>query len=162
MQQLRDFSRFRGGPVDALIAEAGRAFFLLITEMKKPSGPMKTATDPGLKATTLEVATFLMPIVRREGSNMAFVSIGRLDGNDVVFSDVTVSKFHAFVREVDGNFLLQDGGSHNGTFVNDVPVSAQKQGAAMPLRSGDSVRFGTVQCTFIDAVGVMQLLDRRR
>ena len=162
MIHLRDFSRFTGGPVEALIAASGKAFFLIITEMKRPTGPMKTASFPGLQVTTLEVNTFLVPIVRREGSQMAFVSIGRLDGNDVVFPDITVSKFHAYIREVDGNYLLQDGGSHNGTFVNDAPVLAQKQGPATPLRSGDSVRFGTVQCRFIDAAGVIQLLGRRR
>jgi pSer/pThr/pTyr-binding forkhead associated (FHA) protein len=52
----------------------------------------------------------------------------------VVVSDVTVSKFHAFVRDVEGQQLLQDAGSHNGTFVNNTRIAARKAGDPVVLR----------------------------
>src|SRR5262249_2845237 len=44
--------------------------------------------------------------------------IGRGDQNDLRLNDASVSRYHAFLRRVDGRYLLSDVGSQNGTFVN--------------------------------------------
>src|ERR1700760_3516223 len=45
--------------------------------------------------------------------------IGRTDDNDLVLSDLSVSKRHAELRKTsDGKYQIADLGSHNGTFVN--------------------------------------------
>ena len=134
-------------------------FFVQISPSLAPSGPMRTA-DAWTPSNTLELVTWILPVARRASSELAFVSIGRLDGNDVVVSDVTVSKFHAFVRDVDGQQLLQDAGSHNGTFVNNVRIAARKAGDPVVLRSGDAVRFGSVQTNYLDAAGLQAFLLR--
>lgn len=160
---LADFFPYASSTVDALVEQEARGFFILVGRLEPPTGPMRTRTGGNTAGVpnTLELTTFVHPIKRRPDAMMAFVSVGRLDGNDLVFPDVTVSKFHAFLREVDGVYFLQDANSHNGTFVNDERVAAQKLGPPVPLRNGDAVRFGTVQCSFVDAAGLFQLISRR-
>ncbi len=135
----------------------GPGFFVQISPSQAPTGPMRTV-DTWTPSNTLELVTWILPVVRRPSSELAFVSIGRLYGNDVVVSDVTVSKFHAFVR--DGQQLLQDAGSHNGTFVNNVRIAARKAGDPVALRSGDAVRFGSVQTNYLDTAGMHAFLQR--
>ncbi|MFB7964100.1 FHA domain-containing protein [Streptomyces sp. NPDC056019] len=51
------------------------------------------------------------------------VRIGRAPDNDVVVSDLVVSRRHAELRaQPDGTYRIHDLGSHNGTFLNGAPV----------------------------------------
>ncbi len=155
---LQDLAPLTTRPLAELRALAP-GFFVQISPSQAPTGPMRTV-DAWTPSNTLELVTWILPMVRRPSSELAFVSIGRLDGNDVVISDVTVSKFHAFVRDVDGKQLLQDAGSHNGTFVNNIRIAARKAGDPVVLRSGDAVRFGSVQTNYLDAAGMLAFLQR--
>ncbi len=66
--------------------------------------------------------------------------IGRALDNDLVVSDLQVSRHHAEFRATpDGRFEIRDLGSHNGTFVNGVPM--EKGGSAL-LGSQDIVGVG--------------------
>ena len=69
--------------------------------------------------------------------------IGR-DGSqsDIVLDDSTVSKQHAKIRYENGQFVLYDMGSTNGTFVNNRRIQRQA------LMDGDDVRFGNVIFVF--------------
>jgi len=49
-------------------------------------------------------------------------TIGSVAGNTVVLADPAVSKKHAGIRKVDGNFELADLGSTNGVYVNGQKV----------------------------------------
>ncbi|MGH3233465.1 MAG: ATP-binding cassette domain-containing protein, partial [Streptosporangiaceae bacterium] len=52
--------------------------------------------------------------------------IGREPDNDLVLSDLNVSRHHAELRKSSaGSYEIVDLGSHNGTFVNGQPVTAQ-------------------------------------
>ena len=52
--------------------------------------------------------------------------IGRIPDNDVVLSDLNVSRHHAELRKSPtGSYEIVDLGSHNGTFVNGQRVSSQ-------------------------------------
>nr|WP_197287575.1 FHA domain-containing protein [Streptomyces apocyni] len=56
--------------------------------------------------------------------------IGRALENDLVVSDLQVSRNHAeFHATPDGQFQIHDLGSHNGTYVNGVPIA--KSGTAL-------------------------------
>jgi ABC transport system ATP-binding/permease protein len=52
--------------------------------------------------------------------------IGRTPDNDLILSDLNVSRNHAELRKSrSGSYEIVDLGSHNGTFVNGQPVTAQ-------------------------------------
>jgi ABC-type multidrug transport system ATPase subunit/pSer/pThr/pTyr-binding forkhead associated (FHA) protein len=66
--------------------------------------------------------------------------IGRALENDLVVSDLQVSRHHAqFHATPDGRFEIRDLGSHNGTFVNGMPIG--KGGSAL-IGPNDTVGVG--------------------
>ena len=77
------------------------------------------------------VAPDLLPSVdRRPTARMPLpakaLRIGRIPDNNVVLSDVNVSRHHAELRKSPtGSYEIIDLGSHNGTFVNGQRVSSQ-------------------------------------
>ena len=68
-------------------------------------------------------------------------SIGREPSNHLAIPDVTVSRQHCVIDLTDGRAELSDLESHNGTFVNGIPVNKR------PLKHGDILRVG--QCDLI-------------
>jgi ABC-type multidrug transport system ATPase subunit len=62
--------------------------------------------------------------------------IGRAADNDIVVSDLSVSRYHAELRLAGAVYQIVDLGSHNGTFVNGQRVSVA------PLSEGDIVGIG--------------------
>lgn len=114
-----------------------------------------TVTSPSFALHSVAV----FPIKRLATSQFPFVSIGRLDGNDIALGDPTVSKFHAYLKaDESGAFvLLQDGRSQNGTFVDGLGVAQRHVGPPTLLTSGQNVRFGSVSLAYLDAQAVMRL-----
>ena len=55
-----------------------------------------------------------------------------------------VSRSHAFIEYINGDFLLADNNSTNGTFLNDKRVAVLQE----TLRSGDEIRLGNVRLYF--------------
>jgi pSer/pThr/pTyr-binding forkhead associated (FHA) protein len=79
--------------------------------------------------------------------------IGRIDGNDLVIQDNTVSKNHAVIMyerqspeaiPVPCNeFFIVDLGSANGTLINNMLISG-----VYKLKDGDIIRFGNISASF--------------
>ena len=69
--------------------------------------------------------------------------IGRSPECEVFLDDVTVSRNHAVVVDVEGAFSVNDQGSLNGTFVNRHRIEKAT------LESGDEVQIGKYRMTFI-------------
>ena len=63
-------------------------------------------------------------------------SIGRQDGNTIVLQSSRVSKSHCRLVASDGEILLEDQGSSNGTFVNGTQARSKK------LAAGDKISIG--------------------
>ncbi len=65
--------------------------------------------------------------------------LGRDPGGDIVFesSAVMVSRRHAEIRRSNGNFILYDNGSFNGTLVNEQRISAPT-----PIYHNDKIQLG--------------------
>ena len=75
-------------------------------------------------------ADLLPSVDRRPTSRMPLpakaLRIGRVPDNDVVLSDLNVSRYHAELRKSPaGSYEIVDLGSHNGTFVNGQRVTSQ-------------------------------------
>ena len=71
------------------------------------------------------------------------VTIGRLAHNVLQIDELSVSSHHADIFLKAGRYHLHDAGSTNGTFVNGEQVTDAI------LRSGDEVRFGSVEGVFV-------------
>ncbi len=73
------------------------------------------------------------------------VGIGRNNANALIIDDSTVSNFHAALTlAANGNLILADRASSNGTFVNGV---ALETGGRCVVRDGDRLKFGDVEAT---------------
>ncbi|MEZ4358683.1 MAG: FHA domain-containing protein [Kofleriaceae bacterium] len=69
-------------------------------------------------------------------------TIGSVAGNTVVLADPAVSRKHAGIRRVDGQFELADLGSTNGIYVNGQKLPKKT------LAPGDIVRVGNSEAVF--------------
>jgi hypothetical protein len=76
-------------------------------------------------------------------------TIGREAGCELVIQDQRVSRKHAIVELVEGQHLLRDLGSSNGTFLNGLRLSA---GHAFALREGDVVEIGNDRLVYARTV----------
>lgn len=72
--------------------------------------------------------------------------IGKLpEAVDVRIALPTISRVHAKIRKVDGEYYVTDLGSRNGTYLNGSPVSNMENRRIQP---GDTVRFADVEYEF--------------
>ncbi len=65
------------------------------------------------------------------------LTIGRSQDADIAVADVKVSRIHCGIRFSDGNFILKDLGSRNGTYLNEKKIDS-----AM-VKVGDRIRIGS-------------------
>ena len=72
----------------------------------------------------------------------ATTTIGRHKECDIVLEDMTVSRMHAELQRRDHGFVLVDGGSLNGTYVNRRPAGSVR------LQDGDQIWIGKARFTF--------------
>jgi len=69
-------------------------------------------------------------------------TIGRGADNSIVIEDKTISRQHARIRYINGQWNVQDMGSASGVFVNDEKVESS------PLKEGDRLRLGMSEFEF--------------
>jgi pSer/pThr/pTyr-binding forkhead associated (FHA) protein len=68
--------------------------------------------------------------------NKPELSIGRSSDSDILLDDITVSRHHAIIEIIDGDYVIKDLGSLNGTYLNGKIVNESK------LSSGDRIQIG--------------------
>lgn len=95
--------------------------------------PAQQAAAPGYSSDHRSPTTFHQIAVGR------VMRIGRALENELVVSDLQVSRHHAEFRSTGGRFEIHDLGSHNGTYVNGQPLP--KSGTAL-LGPNDIVGVG--------------------
>ncbi len=72
----------------------------------------------------------------------ATARIGRALDNDIVVADASVSRHHAAIEAINGNYKLRDLGSQNGTFIGGARITEAALG------DGDAVKIGDAEFTF--------------
>src|SRR5689334_10048495 len=98
-------------------------------------GPAVAADRPAMTGGGMSTASHREPsVIRRLPTKV--LRIGRAPDNDIVISDLSVSRNHAELRRTASGYQIVDLDSHNGTFVN-----GQQIGSA-PLTEGDIVGIG--------------------
>jgi transcriptional regulator with GAF, ATPase, and Fis domain len=96
-------------------------------------------------------------LVRLEGDQL---SVGRDGANHLCLRDRAVSRRHFAISKTDAAFQLVDLESHNGTFVNGIPVRRKL------LTHGDTIRVGRCELVFLigdeaeDATQMLQFRDQ--
>lgn len=75
------------------------------------------------------------------------VTVGRVESNDIVVDDGSVSRFHAWLQKDERTqaWSLTDAESKNGTWVDGVQLAGKQR---VTLRDGASLKFGEVIMTF--------------
>jgi len=71
-------------------------------------------------------------------TKQSVVTIGRATENVVSFLDDRCSRFHAKLSYHEGQWFIQDLGSRNGTFVDDLNISTR----ACPIQAGQHIQIG--------------------
>jgi len=79
-------------------------------------------------------------LVRTVSFDRPVLRIGRMRENDIVVDNLAVSRFHARLHLEAGRVFLEDGGSENGSWVNDERVRGR-----IEVAPGDSVVIGKHQ-----------------
>ncbi len=70
----------------------------------------------------------------------AVTTLGRSPANDVIIKDDYTSNEHARISWIDSQWWLEDLGSSNGTFINDLPINK-----ATVITNGDLITVGATQ-----------------
>jgi len=104
--------------------------------------PAENSASP---SETLKHAIY--PLVKGEYASgpVNLLSIGRVDGNDMIMPDYAISKQHAILEIKRGNYTIMDCGSTNGTMVNGKRLDKK----AVNLKDGDVVGFARYEFTFL-------------
>ncbi len=87
------------------------------------------------------------------------VTLGRVDTNDLVIDDVSISRFHAYFQQdlKTGGWNVVDAESKNGSWLNAVKLVKNIRTA---VASGDQLRFGEIKLIFLDAAGLLAHLEQ--
>ncbi len=78
------------------------------------------------------------------------IQIGRSSRNDIHINKKGVSRFHAQIRRVGNNYVIEDLGSTNGTYLNDKPISGLTK-----LSVGDEILISDEKLVFHDGNGAL-------
>ena len=99
--------------------------------------------EPCLRVVAGEQQGRLIPLTPAADSQPQEWTIGRGKDCTIRFEEHDISEWHAKIVREDRKWKLIDAISSNGTFVNDLQVGMSYLG------SGDTLRFGRVECEFL-------------
>jgi adenylate cyclase len=80
-------------------------------------------------------------------------SIGRMEGNDLILFDPTVSRRHAELAKKNAGWMLVDLASRNGLFLNGVKISEKM------LKDGDEIKVGSFPLLYKEDGGANVLIS---
>ena len=112
--------------------------------------------------TTMEMPTLILLEGKGTGRSWTIdkeiMTIGRSEECDVVLLERQVSRHHARIRRIDSQYILEDMGSKNGTYVNGHEVTKP-----YVLQDGDEIQIALcVRLSFVGAEATAPLAFERR
>jgi DNA-binding NtrC family response regulator len=118
--------------------------------------PQRTVLGARAKLERIASQEFHLVLVNTDGAGQSYplgaaLKIGKAPDNDVVIDHPTVSRNHLVVRRQGDQFLVQDLGSTNGTFIDGAQVREAY------LRAGALLEVGDVQLRFQPQVKALEL-----
>jgi pSer/pThr/pTyr-binding forkhead associated (FHA) protein len=90
------------------------------------------------------VVQFALDWIARTPGGQETVTVGRALDNDIVLSDLSVSRYHARLDHDSHGWQLLDLSGHNRTLVSGVPVAGRAS-----VVDGDVLTFGSTDILFI-------------
>ena len=147
-----------GALIGLIVGGAVLVLIVIAVAAKKSSGPKQQRICGGCRRAMLPTWTKCLFCGWAPGARLEFIlgpmanqtlqltddvtTIGSVAGNTVVLADPAVSRKHAGIRKVDGNYELADLGSTNGVYVNGHKVPKKT------LEPGDIIRVGNTEAVF--------------
>lgn len=132
---------FFGDPDIKYLNEYEVNSFFLKHEIEQ-TAVLKTRPDAREKNINSSNAYLLLPNKDIFPLTSAFTQIGRKNDNHLIIENPAISRNHAQIRNVNGNFVIFDLNSTSGTFVNGVRI---KQAL---LRAGDVISIANYPLVF--------------
>ncbi len=149
-----------GYPVDAALVEARKAIFAKgndvewgtpVLHLRAPDGRIFDVKRMSDSATAIGGERPTASLIVRRGAEVGrtyalradSTVIGRVEGATLVIEDSQISRSHAKISWVAGQYVIQDLNSTNGTLVNGVRITAPQ-----PLANGDSIGVGQTLLAF--------------
>ena len=100
----------------------------------------------------------IFPLEKRADGTSPHIMIGRAKLSDVMLVDDTISSVQAQIEDDEGDTMLSDAGSSNGTFVNRRRLNP---GERVRLLTGDCIRFGRRVFYFMTGERLLLFLELR-
>lgn len=107
---------------------------------------------------TNDPLVFFVEKVPRTGNAFALgVTIGRVESNDIVIDDTSISRFHAWLQQdpKSGGWLLCDAQSKNGTQLDGESLAS---GSKVLLRDGAVITIGQASLRFLQPKTLLELM----
>jgi hypothetical protein len=103
----------------------------------------------------------ILPVEKVPGRNNPFamgVTIGRVETNDIIIDDGSVSRFHAWLQydERQHTWSLTDAESKNGTWVDGAKAEGKQR---VTLKDGAEVKVGDVVMRFMLPATLLDFVD---
>ncbi len=140
--------------VPSPILSVSREGAVAVSGVTLADAPLVTVAGATVLSPQPTPEAFLVPVAQNEPglrleemrlSQTRVMTVGRQTGIYLLIDHGTVSRRHAEMSYANGQYILRDLGSSNGTFINDKRLEA---GSVHILKQDDRILFGKVAYTF--------------
>ena len=115
----------------------------LLTDMKLQNKRLRSSVKKTARARLVVLQAEDRNLVGHEYPLNKEIAFGRASDNDVSLRDNFVSHHHAIISLHHNQYLLEDLGSSNGTYLNDLPLNGRAY-----LKNKDIIRIGYLTMRF--------------
>jgi diguanylate cyclase (GGDEF)-like protein len=118
-----------------------------VTSVETVAGPPHGA--PKKRGEACVVVIYGPELGKRATLGRGVFQIGRSSKNELPIDQESVSRHHARIIPVARSYFIEDMGSTNGTFINDVAVEGRQ-----PLKDGDQIKIGRSILKFMSGTNI--------